>query len=142
MSLTHGGIELCVLVSEETIQCLVEFKFLEESFTGKTCMICKLWICQRFVRKKKDVFITLLSVQWWQLLCLCWSTASELLLSGKQMQIAVLVYPFFPNFYSLVTFMDTIFKTHYKDLGTNTSSQTKFFMKKSLNSLWKYCVSV
>ena len=47
------------------------------------------------------------------------------------MQIAVLVYPFFPNFYSLVTFMDTIFKTHYKDLGTNTSSQTKFFMKKN-----------
>ena len=62
-------------------------------------------------------------------------TASELLLSGKQMQIAVRVYPFFPNFYSLVTFMETIFKTHYKDLGTNTSSQTKFFMKKILNSL-------
>ena len=31
---------------------LVEFKFLEEPFTGQTCMICKLLICQRFVRKK------------------------------------------------------------------------------------------
>jgi len=35
------------------------------------CMICKLWICQRFVGRKKDVFITLVSVQWFQLVCLC-----------------------------------------------------------------------
>ena len=40
-------------VSEETIQLLMKFKFFEGSFTGQTCMIGKLWICQRFVRKKK-----------------------------------------------------------------------------------------
>jgi len=51
-------------VSEETIQLLMKFKFFEGSFTGQTCMIGKLWICQRFVRRnKKDVFITLVSVQ-------------------------------------------------------------------------------
>ena len=61
-----------VPVSEETIQCLQEFKFLEESCTGQMCMIWKLWICQRFVRRKtKDVFITLVSVQLFQLICLC-----------------------------------------------------------------------
>ena len=37
-------------MSEETIHFLMEFKFLEESFKGQTCMICKLWICQRCVR--------------------------------------------------------------------------------------------
>ena len=61
-----------VPVSEETIQCLQEFKFLEESCTGQMCMIWKLWICQRFVRRKtKYVFITLVSVQLFQLICLC-----------------------------------------------------------------------
>ena len=32
-------------VVEETIPFLVEFKFLEESFTGRTCIICQYWIC-------------------------------------------------------------------------------------------------
>ena len=59
-----GKIEKGGLVSEETIHFLMEFKFLEESFAGQTCMICKLWMCQRFVAKeKRNVFITLVSVQ-------------------------------------------------------------------------------
>ena len=53
MSQRSLGDQRGVPVSEETIQLLVEFKFLEESFTGQACMICKLWICQRFVRRKK-----------------------------------------------------------------------------------------
>ena len=53
MSQRPLGDQRGVPVSEETIQLLVEFKFLEESFTGQACMICKLWICQRFVRRKK-----------------------------------------------------------------------------------------
>ena len=55
MSQRSLGDQRGVPVSEETIQLLVEFKFLEESFTGQACMICKLWICQRFVRRKRKM---------------------------------------------------------------------------------------
>ena len=93
MSQPPWGIQRGVPVSEETIQLLVEFKFLEESFMGQACMICKLWICQRFERRKKRCVhytsvCSMISIGMFML------TASVLLLSGKQMQISVRVYLF------------------------------------------------
>ena len=49
MSQTPWRDQIGVPVSLETIQLLVEFTFLEESFMGQTCMIGKLWICQLFL---------------------------------------------------------------------------------------------
>ena len=88
-------------VSEKTIQFLVEFKFLEQSFTGQTCIMCQYWICQRFVRKKKGCVhntsvCSIISIDMFMLI------ESVLLLSGKQMYIAVHV--FYKNLFLLINY--------------------------------------